>query len=121
MPDRCYADAYEGLQKQRDTDIELKGLDVSCRLVMPERTRAELTSALSNWPSATSSSSSSNPPRQTSRKPPGLPPIQSKPEKGGAVEMNAEEHERLTRVEIKVEHVERGACCTTPVYQRHRW
>ena len=43
----CPTDAMRTLTKvcktKLDTDIELKGLDVSCRLVMPERTRAELT------------------------------------------------------------------------------
>ena len=43
----CPTDAMRTLTKvcktKWDTDIELKGLDVSCRLVMPERTRAELT------------------------------------------------------------------------------
>ena len=43
----CPTDAMRTLTKvcktKRDTVIELKGIDVSCKLVMPERTRAELT------------------------------------------------------------------------------
>lgn len=43
----CPTDAMRTLTKvcktKWDTDIELKGIDVSCKLVIPERTRAELT------------------------------------------------------------------------------